>query len=109
MNDSTMLLLRALINPAKATELGVMGHEGVFSKIETLKSAGLISGAPGYGLGRGYVYSLPPAGRRLVAEGGTITPPPTYVPQGLYAPQAWQVFRPGAVDAMGVKSAGWPT
>ena len=107
MNDQTMRMLRALVEPAKATELGVMGFEGVFFKLETLKSEGLITGEAGHG--RGYVYSLTPAGRRLIEQVGIVTPPPTYVPQGPYVPQAWQVYRPGAGDAMGLKSAGWPT
>ena len=107
MNNQTLRLLRALVEPAKAIELGLMGFDGVFYKLKHLTEDGLITGAPGYG--RGYVYSLTPAGRRLIEQSGTITPPMTYVPQGLYVPQAWQVCRPGAGDAMSVKSAGWPT
>ena len=107
MNNQTLRLLRALVEPAKATELGLMGFDGVFYKLKHLTEDGLITGAPGYG--RGYVYSLTPAGRRLIEQSGTITPPMTYVPQGPYVREVMQVYRPGAWDAMSVKSAGWPT
>ena len=107
MNEPTLRLLRALVEPARSVELGLAGHEGVASKLAMLKAEGFIVGKPSSG--KGHLYSLTLSGLRLIGQGGSVTPPPTFVPQGLYVPPAWQVMRPGAGDAAGLGSAGWPT
>ena len=53
---------------------------------------------------RYYVYSITPAGKRIL-DGLPIVPPRTFTTQGLYVPEVWQV-RASGVQALAVQSFG---